>query len=74
MLEGQSHQESTEDFVMQPSGSSPTLSVGGGEHTLILQGRPDDDESFALGSIRLEQGADTCKFFLEGKDKMPDDC
>jgi len=74
MLEGQSHQESTEDFVMQPSGSSPTLSVGAGEHTLILQGRPDDDESFALGSIRLEQGADTCKFFLEGKDKMPDDC
>jgi len=73
-LGGKTHQESTEDFVMQPSASSPILSVGAGEHTLIIQGRPDDDDAFALGSIRLEQGADSCKFFLEGKDKMPDDC
>jgi len=69
-----SQQGGGNDFIMQPSAPSQTFSVGAGEHTLVFQGRPEDTEAFAMGSIRLQQGGDACTFFLEGKDKMPDDC
>jgi len=74
LLEETSHQGSGEEFIMQPSEASSDFSVGAGEHTVVIQGRPDDAEAFAMGSIRLVHGADACTFFLEGKDKMPDDC
>jgi len=41
--------------------------------SLEIQGRPNDDAAFALGSIPLEKGGDVCTFFLEGKGDMPDD-
>lgn len=61
-------------FIIAPSASSPDFAVTAGEHTLLFQGRVGDDEAFALQGLRLEKGRDSCVFFLEGKDKLPDDC
>jgi hypothetical protein len=59
---------------MHMSAPSPDVSVGSGEHTLILQGRPEADETFALAELRLGGGFTECQFFLQGKDKSTNDC
>jgi len=61
-------------FQMAASAPSPVVTVGPGEHVLLFQGRPDDDEAFALQSLAFHQAPAGCTFFLEGQDKMPDDC
>uniref|UniRef100_A0A7S2NK41 PA14 domain-containing protein n=1 Tax=Alexandrium andersonii TaxID=327968 RepID=A0A7S2NK41_9DINO len=61
-------------FIIAPSAPSPDFQVTAGEHTILVQGRPGEDEAFALQGLRLEKGRDSCVFFLEGKDKLPEDC
>jgi hypothetical protein len=61
-------------FDVRPSLESKSYSVLTGEHRLYFQGRPDINEAFALQRMRFIKGLDTCKFFLEGKDKVVEDC
>eukprot|EP00416_Gambierdiscus_australes_P024307 CAMPEP_0171079564 /NCGR_PEP_ID=MMETSP0766_2-20121228/15329_1 /TAXON_ID=439317 /ORGANISM="Gambierdiscus australes, Strain CAWD 149" /LENGTH=1003 /DNA_ID=CAMNT_0011536759 /DNA_START=100 /DNA_END=3111 /DNA_ORIENTATION=+ len=63
-----------QDFIMVPSAQSPGFSVAAGEHVLSIQGRMEDTEAFALGGLRFDPMETDCVFFLEGKDKLPDDC
>mmetsp|Transcript_6668 Transcript_6668/g.18840 ORF Transcript_6668/g.18840 Transcript_6668/m.18840 type:complete len:279 (+) Transcript_6668:2-838(+) len=62
------------DFIMVPSATSPEFAVTAGEHTFLFQGRAGSDEAFALAGLRLNKGVEDCAFFLEGKDKLPEDC
>jgi len=59
---------------MVASAESPVFKMSAGEHTLILQGRPNRDEFFALADLRLTGDAAQCTFYLEGKDKTSQDC
>jgi hypothetical protein len=59
---------------MVASAESPVFKMSAGEHTLILQGRPNRDEFFALADLRLTGDASKCTFYLEGKDKTSQDC
>lgn len=59
---------------MVVSAESPVFKISAGEHTLILQGRPNRDEFFALADLRLTGDAAKCTFYLEGKDKTSQDC
>jgi len=62
------------DFAIHRSADSPIFQVKAGEHTLLFQGRPETSEAFALQSIRFSLGGDICTFFLEGQDKLVEDC
>jgi hypothetical protein len=61
-------------FDLRPSLESTTYHVLTGEHRLYFQGRPDVSEAFAMQRMSFAKGLDTCKFFLEGKDKVVEDC
>jgi hypothetical protein len=59
---------------MVESAASRRWTLSAGFHTVVIQGRFDGDDSFALKNLRFQTGADDCAFFLEGKDKGPSDC
>jgi len=59
---------------MQASAPSQNIKLSAGEHTLVLQGRPERDEFFALADLRLTGDASVCSFYLEGRDKTSTDC
>jgi len=60
---------------MRVSAPSETQQFLPGEHVLIVQGRPELDEMFAIQDLRLTgDAAAKCFFFLEGKDKTKHDC
>jgi len=65
----------TEDpGTMIISAPSNQIKLSAGEHTLVLQGRPERDEFFALADLRLTGAASVCSFYLEGRDKTSTDC
>jgi len=59
---------------MRASAPSQNIKLSAGEHTLVLQGRPERDEFFALADLRLTGDAEACSFYLEGRDKTSTDC
>jgi hypothetical protein len=59
---------------MRASAPSKTIKFAAGEHTLLFQGLPQADEAFAIATMSLTGGASVCSFYLEGRDKSPQDC
>jgi hypothetical protein len=60
---------------MITSAPSKVYTLDAGEHTFVLQGRPDEHEVFAIGELKLTgELAEQCFFFLEGSDKTSQNC
>jgi hypothetical protein len=59
---------------MSVSPVTKKFAVEAGEHTVVFQGRPEGDKTFAFSQISMVAGADKCKFYLSGKDKTAQEC
>jgi hypothetical protein len=59
---------------LRMSAPSKAFGVSAGEHTVVFQGGPVDQETFSFSQMSFVEGASDCKFFLDGKDKSAQEC